>query len=215
MDASFHQTLASCPAGGTIASGQDHELAFSLTNQGSFDTPLEWRLEDDAGWLTGAVPGLSGSQQLTAGGGTLVLTATLHPGASCNGDSSTVRLITRDPYVPGHDDTCVTVVRCTGTSGVGETERHILAFLPPRPNPAHGGMRLSYSLSRSGFTRLELFASDGRRVRTLEVGIRSAGPHEVVWDGADDARRPVPPGAYFVRLDAEGRTIRRSAIVLR
>src|SRR5262249_13175210 len=86
-------------------------LDFSLSNQGNFDTPLAWRVTDTRGWLAGATPALQGSQTLAAGG-TLMVQAALALPSSCGGDSSLVQFITSDPFIPGHEDTCLTIVRC-------------------------------------------------------------------------------------------------------
>jgi hypothetical protein len=112
VDAAVNRMTSSCPAGGPIQPGADNPVTFHLTNGGNFDTPLAWRIVDDAGWLTGATPGVSGTQGLAANGGTLTVAATLHPPLGCVGDSSRVRFITSDPFIPGRFDTCVTVVRC-------------------------------------------------------------------------------------------------------
>ncbi|MBZ0267177.1 T9SS type A sorting domain-containing protein, partial [bacterium] len=58
--------------------------------------------------------------------------------------------------------------------------------------------------------RLEIFDVQGRLVRVLENGRRTAGRYASAWDGLDAERRPVPAGVYFVRLDAgEARGTRR------
>ena len=90
-----------------------------------------------------------------------------------------------------------------------------LSFAPPRPNPSPGSARLSYVLSHAGPVRLDLFTATGARVRTLESGMRDAGPHEVAWNGTDERGRSMPSGVYFARLDAEGRAMRHLVMVLR
>jgi hypothetical protein len=298
-DASVYGQRSSCPADQDLPSGQDALLLFSLTNGGNFDEPLSWRIVDDVGWLTGAVPGTSGTQTLTANGGTVSVAATFHPPANCSGAFSTVRFITSDPNIPGYYDTCRTVLHCVaptptlvslvsanaspdrvtltwfgGTAagatvyrrgerddwaplgaaaldGAGRFEfedrgvmsgaryayrlgwrevgveqfsaeswvsvpaAYALSFAPPRPNPSPGNSRMAYVLSRAGPVRLDLFATSGARVRSLESGVREAGPHELVWDGTDDAGRAVPVGIYFARLTAEGRALRHMVMMLR
>ena len=55
----------------------------------------------------------------------------------------------------------------------------------------------------------------GERVRTLIDGVRSAGRYEATWDGRDDGGRAVEPGAYFVRLEADGRSTARRMMWMR
>ncbi len=86
----------------------------------------------------------------------------------------------------------------------------IAPALAAAPNPFAGTLRIRYTLSLAGAVRLAVYGVDGRRIATLEDGMRTAGPHAAVWSGLDGAGRPAPPGMYFVRLDASGisRTVR-------
>jgi flagellar hook assembly protein FlgD len=48
-----------------------------------------------------------------------------------------------------------------------------------------------------------VFDLSGRLVKGLVTAeVRSAGRHEVVWNGRDDAGRRVASGTYVYRLDA-------------
>ena len=47
---------------------------------------------------------------------------------------------------------------------------------------------------------LRIYDVTGRLVRTLVARELTHGPHSEVWQGRDDAGRPVPSGAYYVRL---------------
>jgi flagellar hook assembly protein FlgD len=69
-------------------------------------------------------------------------------------------------------------------------------------------------LSRTGQVRLGVFGAHGERVRSLVNADHEAGPHEISWDGRDDQGRRVGPGVYFVRLDAEGRSLRQVVTLL-
>jgi len=42
----------------------------------------------------------------------------------------------------------------------------------------------------------------GRTIKTLELGARGVGQHEIVWDGTDDAGQRVGPGRYTVEYEA-------------
>ena len=88
-------------------------------------------------------------------------------------------------------------------------------LLPPTPNPAPGAATLSFALARAGTARLSIYAVDGRCVRTLASGVRAAGLHHIEWSGDDNARRPLPPGIYWVRLEAAGLRFTRRMALLR
>lgn len=83
------------------------------------------------------------------------------------------------------------------------------ALAAPHPNPASGASRLRFTIPRAGAGTLAVYGVDGRRVRTLRGGILAAGPHDLAWDGRDEAGVPAGPGLYFVRLDWEGASASR------
>lgn len=80
------------------------------------------------------------------------------------------------------------------------------------PNPAAGPTTISFDLPREGRARVRIFDARGRRVRELLDDDLQAGNHAIVWDGRDEAGRPVGPGAYFYRLEAPGVQSTRKAI---
>jgi hypothetical protein len=97
----------------------------------------------------------------------------------------------------------------TGVPGAGSDG----VALRSAPNPFGSSTTISFSLPTSGSAALEIFGVDGRRLRRLESPVLAAGPHQVVWDGLDDAGQRAPAGLYLFRmrapgLDAEGRTVR-------
>jgi hypothetical protein len=72
------------------------------------------------------------------------------------------------------------------------------------PNPFNPRTRILFEVERSGPVTLDILSVDGRRVRRLLSGTVPAGSTEVVWDGQDDAGRPVASGVYVVTLRASG-----------
>ena len=50
--------------------------------------------------------------------------------------------------------------------------------------------------------RIEIYDTQGRRVRILVNGVVPAGYHRVSWDGRSGQGRPVPSGVYFARFEA-------------
>ena len=90
-----------------------------------------------------------------------------------------------------------------------------LALSPPAPNPFRGACTMRLALPRTARVSLAVFDQQGRRVSTLLAGVLPAGERQVTWDGADDGRRPVPSGIYFVRLECEGRAVTRRIAAIR
>ena len=53
----------------------------------------------------------------------------------------------------------------------------------------------------AGHARLQVYAADGRLVRTLVDSDLPAGEHSRDWLGLDQTGRGVPSGTYLVRLE--------------
>ncbi|MCP4548546.1 MAG: hypothetical protein GY835_18980 [bacterium] len=71
---------------------------------------------------------------------------------------------------------------------------------PCFPNPFNPETTIRYHLENEGDVLLRIIASDGRVVRQLVAARRTAGWHEQVWDGRDDAGRLAASGNYLCRL---------------
>ena len=63
------------------------------------------------------------------------------------------------------------------------------------PNPGRGATTVVYRLPSEAIVRAAIFDAAGRRVATLNPGVRGAGSHELVFDTRDWA-----PGVYFLRM---------------
>ena len=99
------------------------------------------------------------------------------------------------------------------TSGVPEIARNgkegILGVVP---NPSSTSAVLWYRLPKAGPARFEVFDAAGRAVRTLDLGVMTAGTHSFAWDGRDSRGNQTSPGAYFLRLRV-GANSWKSAVV--
>ena len=96
------------------------------------------------------------------------------------------------------DDVCVIPLGLSPVPVVGNRKATLDEVFP---NPFNPRTTLSFSLAREGSVRLSIVDLRGRRVATLVDGTRTAGAHQVVWDGADDHGAQVPSGVYFVMLE--------------
>ena len=101
----------------------------------------------------------------------------------------------------------------TGPADAGVPAAAVL--LPNAPNPFNPATRLAFELARPDDVRLEVFALDGKLVRTLVARRLEAGPHAESWDGLDDAGHAVAAGAYVARLVTPGATQARKMMLLR
>lgn len=80
------------------------------------------------------------------------------------------------------------------------TEARSRAF----PNPTPGTAEIRFNVSRMGMVKLTVYDMNGRVVKTLVDGPRTAGEHTVTWDGRNEDGVPVAGGVYFYRLATPG-----------
>ena len=83
------------------------------------------------------------------------------------------------------------------------------------PNPFNPATTIAFSLKAAGPVSLRIYDPAGRLIRTLVDGSRTAGNHEVSWNGLDDAGRQVTSGVYFYSLAAGDFVKTRKMILLR
>ncbi len=72
----------------------------------------------------------------------------------------------------------------------------------PLPNPTRRQVRFTLSVPEARTFRLEVYNAAGRRLRVLHEGPLAPGVHTLTWNLRDQAGRRVPPGLYFLRLQA-------------
>ena len=96
-------------------------------------------------------------------------------------------------------------------TGVGDLPATKLAVSQNVPNPFNPFTTIRFNLPAPAPVTASVFDLSGRLVRTLLSGAAlGAGPHDLTWDGRDDAGRQAPSGGYHFRLEAAGesRTVR-------
>ncbi len=93
-----------------------------------------------------------------------------------------------------------------GSVGAGSARPYSNHLGQNSPNPFASRTRIAFSTEVGGHVRLRVFDAMGRLVRTLVDGTRGSSDHVEYWDGKDQSGRPLPPGAYFYRLEAPGWT---------
>ena len=92
-----------------------------------------------------------------------------------------------------------------GSGGNGSKPAPAFGLRGNYPNPFNPGTTVDYAADRDGEIRLTVFDMQGREVRTLVRGWRSAGGFKAEWDGRDDSGLEAPSGLYFCRLESGGR----------
>ena len=92
--------------------------------------------------------------------------------------------------------------------------RGAIVELTGSPNPFSVSVTLRLRMERGARVRLTVHDAAGRRVVSVLDGELPAGDRVVSWDGRDAAGRPLAPGVYFARAQADGRTAATLRLVL-
>ncbi|OFV83549.1 MAG: hypothetical protein A2W26_10235 [Acidobacteria bacterium RBG_16_64_8] len=88
------------------------------------------------------------------------------------------------------------------------------ALGPARPNPSSGDVNFGFTMAQEGPVSIRIYNVAGRLVRTLVNETAGAGPHDVLWNAADDHGRRVAPGVYFYRMAAGSWSSQRKVVFL-
>ncbi len=98
-------------------------------------------------------------------------------------------------------------------AGVEETIRPALPrpVLSAAPNPFRCRTMIRYATA----DRLVVYDAAGRAVRQLPMRVAVGGERTAVWDGTDDAGRPLPGGVYFCRSGPAGGSESLELVLLR
>ena len=97
------------------------------------------------------------------------------------------------------------------------TETKLLANYP---NPFNPETWIPYRLAEDAFVTLNIYDTDSRVIRTLDVGHRIAAAYEsrakaLHWDGKNDFGEPVASGVYFYTLTAGDYSATRKMVILK
>jgi len=68
------------------------------------------------------------------------------------------------------------------------------------PNPFNPETVISYSLPGAAYITIDIYNSIGQKIVTLENGYKTAGQHQITWNGQDANDLPVSSGLYFYNL---------------
>ena len=83
------------------------------------------------------------------------------------------------------------------------------------PNPFNPTTLIRFQLPEASEVSLVIYNIRGQAVRHLVSGRKSAGFHQVVWDGTNDRGIPVASGVYLYRLKAGEHRFSRKMMLLR
>jgi hypothetical protein len=83
------------------------------------------------------------------------------------------------------------------------------------PNPFNTHTSIYYSLSKRGYTEVEICDVLGRKARSLWQGVVGPGGHVVSWDGYDGSGAVVSSGVYICIVKSENGIRTRRMVLLK
>lgn len=184
------------------------ELIASVTDEHTGNSSIA-----AAEWSKGsspAAPGTGAPMGGTFGERSGDLTITL-AGAELNSPATTLWVRARDAAGNWGEARSLTV-RVHGSSAPPPAR---FAFFESRPNPFKDVTALRYELPAATPVQIEVFDLSGRRLRTLIDRTESAGRHEALWDGTDEAGNTAASGVYFYRFRAGEFVASRKLVLLK
>ena len=105
------------------------------------------------------------------------------------------------------------VLHIDGITGVEENEAEIAGGkiqLKNFPNPMSQHTTIAYVLPENALIKLAVYNAQGKLVKILEEGQRSAGRYNVVWNVENQ-----PAGIYFYTLSGEKYSLTRRCVILK
>lgn len=100
--------------------------------------------------------------------------------------------------------------------GEGENARpDAMALQQNYPNPFNPSTKITFNLPAPADVTLQIYALNGRLVRTLLQERKPAGVHEVDWNGKDQSGHSAASGVYFYRLYAGGEILQKKMNLVR
>ena len=83
------------------------------------------------------------------------------------------------------------------------------------PNPFIAETTISYTIFISSNVIIEIFDTQGKKIKTLVNEYKSSGEHSVVWNGTNENKIPAGTGIYFYRLKTENKIILKKMILIK
>jgi hypothetical protein len=71
------------------------------------------------------------------------------------------------------------------------------------PNPFNPTTNISFSISKDGNAKIDIFNVRGQKIRTLGNKVFKAGVHKLTWNGEDESNKHVSSGIYFYKLQTD------------
>ena len=96
----------------------------------------------------------------------------------------------------------------------GYSNANNIKILSCFPNPFNPSILLEYKIGKRNHVRLDVYNILGKKVKSLVDGVQEAGNFYTKWDGKNRFNKPLPSGAYFLRMQSgEYHTIKKITLI--
>lgn len=99
--------------------------------------------------------------------------------------------------------------------GTSLTVKKSFALNKIHPNPFTSSCNIEFSVKDNEKTKITIFSSKGKAVRTIINTPLRSGKHTITWDGNDAFGNPVNAGTYTIQLNQTSSTARQKLEVIR
>jgi hypothetical protein len=108
-----------------------------------------------------------------------------------------------DLYLNDAPNTAITLSNViTSVAPQGPAQPQSYDLIGAYPNPFNPSTRIAFAIPSSAQVRLEIYNTQGIRIKSLLHEQIGAGQHEVSWDGTNDLGQSVATGAYYCLMRA-------------
>lgn len=83
------------------------------------------------------------------------------------------------------------------------------------PNPFNPKTTIKYEIPQAGKVELTVYNIKGQEINTLIKEHKSAGNHQVVWNGKDSNGKKVASGTYLYRVKVGGKEITKKMVLIK
>lgn len=83
------------------------------------------------------------------------------------------------------------------------------------PNPFNPTTRINYSLVENSPVKISVYNQKGELIRELVNENKTAGSHNVLWDGCNSSQQQVASGIYLFRMSIKNKSYTRKALLLK
>ncbi len=129
---------------------------------------------------------------------------------------ATVRLVNDAFTYPAVSDVIRVIIEAIGPTAIEGQDPVPNRFTLHQnyPNPFNPETTIAFDLHQAAPVRLTVYNILGQQVANLVDGFRSAGTHQVQWNGRDSRGFRAATGIYLYKLDVGGSTAVRKMVLL-